>query len=220
MVIDDRDKKITENIGLVHSIANRFRNRGTDYDDLFQAGCVGLIKAVDNFDDSKGFAFSTYAVPVIMGEIKRIFRDGGAIKVSRSLKEKSIKVQAMRENFLAKNLREPTVSELAELSGYDIEELSEILNVINPVVSINMMTEEGSEEFDIPVDDSDEMFDRLSIDQVMTTLTETEQLLIKYRFYQGKTQCETAKLLNISQVQVSRKEKAILLKMRNKLDSA
>jgi len=220
MVIDDRDKKITENIGLVHSIANRFRNRGADYDDLFQAGCVGLIKAVDNFDESKGFAFSTYAVPVIMGEIKRIFRDGGAIKISRSLKEKSIKVQAMRDKFLSKNLREPTVSELAALSGYDVEELSEILNIINPVVSINMLTEEGSEEIDIPVDDSDKMFDRLSLEQVMTTLTETERLLIEYRFYQGKTQCETAKILNISQVQVSRKEKAILLKMRNKLDSA
>ncbi len=220
MVIDDRDKKITENIGLVHSIANRFRNRGADYDDLFQAGCVGLIKAVDNFDESKGFAFSTYAVPVIMGEIKRIFRDGGAIKISRSLKEKSIKVQAMRDKFLSKNLREPTVSELALLSGYDVEELSEILNIINPVVSINMLTEEGSEEIDIPVDDSDKMFDRLSLEQVMTTLTETERLLIEYRFYQGKTQCETAKILNVSQVQVSRKEKAILLKMRNKLDSA
>lgn len=220
MVIDDRDKKITENIGLVHSISNRFRNRGADYDDLFQAGCVGLIKAVDNFDESKGFAFSTYAVPVIMGEIKRIFRDGGAIKISRSLKEKSIKVQAMRDKFLSKNLREPTVSELAALSGYDVEELSEILNIINPVVSINMLTEEGSEEIDIPVDDSDKMFDRLSLEQVMTTLTETERLLIEYRFYQGKTQCETAKILNVSQVQVSRKEKAILLKMRNKLDSA
>ncbi|OKZ71650.1 MAG: flagellar biosynthesis protein FliA [Clostridiales bacterium 41_12_two_minus] len=218
--MDDRDKKITENIGLVHSIANRFRNRGADYDDLFQAGCVGLIKAVDNFDESKGFAFSTYAVPVIMGEIKRIFRDGGAIKISRSLKEKSIKVQAMRDKFLSKNLREPTVSELASLSGYDVEELSEILNIINPVVSINMLTEEGSEEIDIPVDDSDKMFDRLSLEQVMTTLTETERLLIEYRFYQGKTQCETAKILNVSQVQVSRKEKAILLKMRNKLDSA
>ena len=220
MVIDDRDKKITENIGLVHSIANRFRNRGADYDDLFQAGCVGLIKAVDNFDESKGFAFSTYAVPVIMGEIKRIFRDGGAIKISRSLKEKSIKVQALRDKFLSKNLREPTVSELASLSGYDVEELSEILNIINPVVSINMLTEEGSEEIDIPVDDSDKMFDRLSLEQVMTTLTETERLLIEYRFYQGKTQCETAKILNVSQVQVSRKEKAILLKMRNKLNSA
>ena len=215
-----REQVIKANMPLVYSIVKRFAGRGYDAEDLSQIGAIGLIKAVDNFDESKGFAFSTYAVPVIMGEIKRIFRDGGAIKISRSLKEKSIKVQAMRDKFLSKNLREPTVSELAALSGYDVEELSEILNIINPVVSINMLTEEGSEEIDIPVDDSDKMFDRLSLEQVMTTLTETERLLIEYRFYQGKTQCETAKILNVSQVQVSRKEKAILLKMRNKLDSA
>ena len=211
---------VKNNLGLVWSIVHRFKNNYYDKEDLFQIGCIGLMKAINNFDVHYGVQFSTYAVPVIMGEIKRIFRDGGAIKVSRSLKEKSIKVQAMRDKFLSENLREPTVSELASLSGYDVEELSEILNIINPVVSINMLTEEGSEEIDIPVDDSDKMFDRLSLEQVMTTLTETERLLIEYRFYQGKTQCETAKILNISQVQVSRKEKAILLKMRNKLDSA
>ena len=99
-MVTDRDKMIENNIGLVHSIANRFKGRGVDYDDLFQSGCVGLIKAVDNFDESRGFAFSTYAVPVIMGEIKRIFRDGGAVKVSRSLKEKAIKAQSLRENLL------------------------------------------------------------------------------------------------------------------------
>ena len=100
-MVTDRDKMIENNIGLVHSIANRFKGRGVDYDDLFQSGCVGLIKAVDNFDESRGFAFSTYAVPVIMGEIKRIFRDGGAVKVSRSLKEKAIKAQSLRENARA-----------------------------------------------------------------------------------------------------------------------
>lgn len=219
MVNDEREQRIVENIGLVHSIANRFRNRDADYDDLFQAGCIGLIKAVDNFDESKGFAFSTYAVPVIMGEIKRIFRDGGPIKVSRSLKEKSIKVQAVRDRFVRRELREPTLSELAELSGVDINELSEILNIINPVVSLSYTTEDGDEEIDIPVDDSDRLFDKLSISQVMSTLTEREQLLIKYRFYEGKTQCETAKLLGISQVQVSRKEKAILIKLREKLSA-
>ena len=112
MVDTEREEKISENLGLVHSIANRFRGRGVDYEDLFQNGCVGLIKAVDNFDESKGFAFSTYAVPVIMGEIKRIFRDGGAIKVSRALKDKAIKAEAIREKFMARELREPTVSEL------------------------------------------------------------------------------------------------------------
>lgn len=215
--MNTRDQKIVDNLGLVHAIANRFRNRGVEYDDLYQAGCVGLIKAIDNFDESKGFALSTYAVPVIMGEIKRIFRDGGPIKVSRSLKEKSIKVQAIRDQFIHTELREPTISELAALAQLDIEELSEILNILNPVMSLSVITDDGDEEMDIPVDDSDKLFDRLSINQVMKTLTQKEQLLIQYRFYEGKTQTQTAKLLGISQVQVSRKEKAILMKLREKL---
>lgn len=217
MVNSERDKMVMDNIGLVHSIANRFRGRGAEYDDLFQAGCVGLIKAVDNFDADKGFAFSTYAVPVIMGEIKRIFRDGGPIKVSRSLKEKSIYVQSVRDRFIRKELREPTVTELADLCSINVNELSEILNIINPVVSLSLYTEEGDEEMDIPVDESDKLFDRLSIEQVVSNLDAREQLLIRYRFFEGKTQCETAKLLGISQVQVSRKEKSILLKLREKL---
>lgn len=209
---------IEDNIGLVHSIAKRFKGRGEDYDDLYQAGCVGLIKAVDNFDESKGFLFSTYAVPVIMGEIRRLFRDGGAVKVSRSLKEKSIKVQAIREKFIKKELREPTVSELSDLCGIETEELSEVLNVINPVVSLSCTTEDGDETIDIPVDDSDKLFDRLSVHHAIKDLSNDELLLIKYRFYEGKTQCESAKLLGISQVQVSRREKQLLAKLRTRLE--
>lgn len=209
---------IEDNIGLVHSIAKRFKGRGEDYDDLYQAGCVGLIKAVDNFDESKGFLFSTYAVPVIMGEIRRLFRDGGAVKVSRSLKEKSIKVQAIREKFIKKELREPTVSELSELCGIETEELSEVLNVINPVVSLSCTTEDGDETIDIPVDDTDQLFDRLSVHHAIKDLSNDELLLIKYRFYEGKTQCESAKLLGISQVQVSRREKQLLAKLRTRLE--
>lgn len=208
---------IEDNIGLVHSIAKRFKGRGEEYDDLYQAGCVGLIKAVDNFDESKGFLFSTYAVPVIMGEIRRLFRDGGAVKVSRSLKEKSIKVQAIREKFIKKELREPTVSELSDLCGIGTEELSEVLNVINPVVSLSCTTEDGDETIDIPVDDTDKLFDRLSVHHAIKDLSNDELLLIKYRFYEGKTQCESAKLLGISQVQVSRREKQLLAKLRAKL---
>lgn len=209
---------IEDNIGLVHSIAKRFKGRGEDYDDLYQAGCVGLIKAVDNFDESKGFLFSTYAVPVIMGEIRRLFRDGGAVKVSRSLKEKSIKVQAIREKFIKKELREPTVSELSELCGIETEELSEVLNVINPVVSLSCTTEDGDETIDIPVDDTDKLFDRLSVHHAIRDLSNDELLLIKYRFYEGKTQCESAKLLGISQVQVSRREKQLLAKLKTRLE--
>ena len=218
MVTSRRDKMIEDNIGLVHSIAKRFKGRGEDYDDLYQAGCVGLIKAVDNFDESKGFLFSTYAVPVIMGEIRRLFRDGGAVKVSRSLKEKSIKVQAVRERFIKKELREPTVSELSNLCGIETEELSEVLNIINPVVSLSCTTEDGDETIDIPVDDTDKLFDRLSVHQAIRDLSNDELLLIKYRFYEGKTQCESAKLLGISQVQVSRREKQLLAKLKTRLE--
>lgn len=214
MVTDTRDEMISNNIGLVHSIANRFRGRGADYDDLFQSGCIGLIKAVDNFDESKGFAFSTYAVPVIMGEIKRIFRDGGAVKVSRSLKEKAIKAQALRDKFINRELREPTVSELSEMLGCSAEETSEILNVISPTVSLNSCGEDGENTIDIPVDESDALFDRLSVHQLMSHLEKTEQEIIYLRYYKGCTQAQTAKKLGVSQVQISRKEKNILLKLR------
>lgn len=218
MVSDDREKMIVGNIGLVHCIANRFIGRGAEYDDLYQAGCVGLIKAVDNFDESRGFLFSTYAVPVIMGEIKRLFRDGGAIKVSRSLKEKSIRVQAIREKFINSELREPTLSELASLSGFCEEELGEILNVINPVVSLSVSNDDGENILDIPFDDSDEVLNKISVHQALKTLSNTELLIVKYRYFEGKTQCEAAELLGISQVQVSRREKQLLTKLRKKLD--
>ena len=214
MVKGDRDTFITDNIGLVHSIAKRFNGRGVEYDDLYQAGCIGLIKAVDNFDEEKGFAFSTYAVPVIMGEMKRLFRDGGAIKVSRSLKEKSLKLGKARENYISKNLKEPTVSELSELTGYTLEEVSEIFEVLTPVQSLSIIFEDESETMDIPCDNSNCIFERLMIYEAENKLTETEQKIIKLRYFTDMTQSETAKILGMSQVQVSRREKAILLKLR------
>lgn len=218
MVTSDRDKMITDNIGLVHAVANRFRGRGADYDDLFQSGCVGLVKAVDNFDESKGFAFSTYAVPVIMGEIRRIFRDGGAIKVSRTLKEKAIKAQSIRDKFIRRELREPTVSEMAQLMDCEKEEVAEILNVITPMVSLNSAGEDGELTIDIPVDESDELFNKLSVDQLMTHLDDTEKSLVDMRYFKGYTQSKTAEILGVSQVQISRKEKAILIKLRKLIE--
>lgn len=214
MVKENRDKMIEDNIGLVHSIAKRFTGRGVDYEDLFQTGCVGLIKAVDNFDESKGFKFSTYAVPVIMGEIRRIFRDGGAIKVSRALKEKSVKAQMLRERFAKRELREPTVSELSDMLGCGVDETAEILNVINPMLSLNSFGEDGSESLDVPFDNREEIFDRISVMQVMEKLSEEERFIINSRYFNGKTQSETAQKLGVSQVQVSRKEKDILKKLR------
>lgn len=218
MVTTSRDEMITNNIGLVHSVANRFRGRGAEYDDLFQSGCVGLIKAADNFDESKGFAFSTYAVPVIMGEIRRIFRDGGAIKVSRSLKEKAIKAQSFREKFVKKELREPTVSELSEMLDCTAEETAEVLNVITPMISLNSFGEDGESTIDIPIDESDNLFDRLSILQLMKYLSDIEKSIVDMRYYKGYTQAKTASVLGISQVQVSRKEKNILIKLRKLLE--
>ena len=214
MVTLTREEKIENNIGLVHSIAARFKGRGVDYEDLFQNGCVGLIKAVDNFDESKGFAFSTYAVPVIMGEIKRIFRDGGAIKVSRALKEKAIKAQSVRDKFIKSNLREPTVGELAQLLDVSAEETAEILNVITPMLSLNSFGEDGESTIDIPVDESDLLFDRISVSQLLSHLSPDEQLLIDCRYYKGCTKAVTAEKLCISLVQVSRREIVILKKLR------
>lgn len=214
MVKENRDKMIEDNIGLVHSIAKRFTGRGVDYEDLFQTGCVGLIKAVDNFDEGKGFKFSTYAVPVIMGEIRRIFRDGGAIKVSRALKEKSVKAQMLRERFAKRELREPTVSELSDMLGCGVDETAEILNVINPMLSLNSFGEDGSESLDVPFDNREEIFDRISVMQVMEKLSDEERFIINSRYFNGKTQSETAQKLGVSQVQVSRKEKDILKKLR------
>lgn len=217
MVTDKRKELIENNIGLVHSVAKRFRGRGVEYDDLFQCGCIGLIKAVDNFDESLGYKFSTYAVPVIMGEIKRVFRDGGAIKVSRSLKEKSLKAQTVREKFINEEQREPTVTELSQLLGCDVNETAEILNVITPMISINQFGEDGAEDFDIPVDDSEQLFNKLSVSQAVGCLNNQEKLIVDYRYFKGKTQSQTAKCLGISQVQVSRKEKALLHKLRERL---
>lgn len=217
-MVTDRDKMIENNIGLVHSIANRFKGRGVDYDDLFQSGCVGLTKAVDNFDESRGFAFSTYAVPVIMGEIKRIFRDGGAVKVSRSLKEKAIKAQSLREKFINDKMREPTVTELSNLLDCPPEEIPEILGVIAPMVSLSTSSDDGEYTIDVPVDESDEIFNRLIVHRLFKFLDDTEKAIVDMRYYKGFTQTKTAAALGISQVQVSRKEKSLLQKLRKYLE--
>ncbi len=215
MVTLEDKERIEANLPLVHSIAARFRGGGIEYDDLFQSGCVGLVKAVNNYDESRGFAFSTYAVPVIMGEIRLLFRDGGAVKISRSLRDKSIKASRIREAFLNKEQREPTISELAFQLGCDINEAAEVLNALSPVVSIDCGGEDGEQAFDIPYDESEELFNRLSVNQLLSKLNEEDRLLINLRYYKGLTQAKTAEVLKVSQVQVSRKEKRILLKLRN-----
>ena len=124
-----REKRINDNLGLVHSCAQRFKNRGVEYEDLFQAGCVGLIKAADGFDETLGYVFSTYAVPKISGEIRRFLRDDGAIKVSRTIKEKALKIKHIADKLQFALNREPTLSEISEASGFTVEEIAEQLNV-------------------------------------------------------------------------------------------
>lgn len=214
----EKEEFVRQNLGLVHACANRFRGRGIEYDDLYSAGCVGLLKSIEGFDESRGLMFSTYAVPVILGEIKRLFRDGGAVKVSRGLKELSLKVVRERESFLKKEGREPLVSELAQKMEVDIEDIVEALNVSVPPMSLTIDEDEGGGQFDIADESSDERIcDRISLNEVIRCLEEQDRQLIVLRYFKGKTQTETAHILGMTQVQVSRKEKKLLQKLRGKL---
>ena len=215
---EDRESFITKNMGLVHTCAHRFSGKGIEYEDLFQAGCMGLVKAFDAFDRERGVCFSTYAVPVILGEIKRLFRDGGTVKVSRSLKELSLKVLREREHFSIENGREPTVSELAERMSVGEEEVAEAICAASPVISLTMEEDDGGGQSDLPVDSPEEQItERLSVRQAISGLDEKDQSLIRYRYYENKTQSETARLLGMTQVQVSRREKKILTALRAEL---
>lgn len=214
----DREILITENLGLVHSCAHRFTGRGIEYEDLFQAGCMGLVKAFDAFDTERGVRFSTYAVPVILGEMRRLFRDGGTVKVSRSLKELSVRAMKERENFILKTGREPTVSELSEILSVKEEEVTEALCAAAPVISLTAGEDEGGGQTDVPVESpEDEITERLSVIKAISDLEERDREIINYRYYKNKTQTETAKILGMTQVQVSRREKKILEILRKEL---
>lgn len=215
---ETRDGKIEANLGLVHSCAHKLRGRGVEYEDLFQAGCVGLIKAVDGFDEQRGFSFSTYAVPVILGEMKRIFRDDGTVSVSRSLKEKGRKISYEKEAFIKQFNREPTVKEIAERLGFDEYETVQAITASMPVISMTMQDDESENQFDIPVDSHEQSVSTLiALEQVMGELDERDKEIIRMRYYAGLTQTVIAKKLGMTQVQVSRREKVILKQMRSKL---
>ena len=210
-----REAFITQNLGLVHACAGRFRGRGMEYDDLYSAGCVGLIKAYDNFDESRGVCFSTYAVPVILGEIKKLFRDGGTVKVSRSLKELGMRVQAAREHTMKLCGAEPTLQQLAE----PIENVALAIQAAQPAMSLTPEGgEDGDRQLDIPVKSpEEELADRISLAEVIEALPEQDKQLIRLRFYGNRTQSETAKALHTTQVQISRRERKILIRLRARL---
>ncbi len=214
----NRDEMVQSNLPLVHSLANRFRGRGIDYEDLFGAGCIGLVKAVDNFDQSLGFKFSTYAVPVVLGEIKRLFRDGGAVKVSRSLKELYLKVVREQELFLKKEGREPTAGEIAKVLEVSAELVVESLTAMQPTLSLTTGEDSENKELDLKSPSvEEEIAEKLSLKEVVEHLEAADKEIIILRYFRHKTQSEVAKLLGLTQVGVSRREKKILLSMRAKL---
>lgn len=214
-----RDAFIEQNLGLVHSCAGRFRGRGLEYDDLYSAGCMGLIKAYDGFDETRGVCFSTYAVPVILGEIKKLFRDGGTVKVSRSLKELSLRINAAREHHRKLCGTEPTLSQLSEELGESVENITLAIQAAQPALSLTPENREDDDhQMDIPVESpEEELTDKIGLAEVLESLPEQDRLLIKLRFYANRTQSETAKLLHTTQVQISRRERKILKLMRIRL---
>ena len=215
----DKNKLADKNMGLVHACCKRFSGKGIEYDELFSAGCLGLAKAINNFDESLNFQFSTYAFPVIMGEIKRLFRDGGTVKVSRSLKELAMTICKINNENKLKNGTELTVSQFAERLDVSQEKIVDALNSIRSPLSLTAKyDEEGNPQLDVPVDDIQyEISERLSLEQAVNVLEENDRKIIQLRYYQNKTQTQTAKMLNMTQVQVSRRERKILGIIREKI---
>lgn len=214
-----RGEFIQNNLGLVHCCAGRFRGRGIEYEDLYAAGCLGLVKACDGFDPSRGLCFSTYAVPVILGEIKKLFRDGGTVKVSRSLKELSLKALREKERLSVELGREPRLDELAEKLGISRSLCGEALSVSLPALSLTVSDDdEDGGQLDLPVQSPEEMLtDRLTLRQLLDELDPADRELLILRYFREKTQVETAALLGMTQVQVSRREKKLLAQMREKM---
>lgn len=219
-----RNRVITENVGLIWSIVRRFLGRGQEADDLFQIGCIGLMKAVDKFELSYDVKFSTYAVPMITGEIKRFLRDDGMIKVSRTLKETAGRVRKVQEMLEGEYGREPTLAELAASLQLAEEEIVMALDSSAEVESLNKMIyhSDGSDialmdKIAEEVDRNEQLVNHMALKKILSELDEREQSLIRMRFFEERTQTQVAEVLGVSQVQVSRMEKKLLLQMRSRL---
>lgn len=223
-----KEKIVSDNTGLVWSIARRFVNRGYDLEELYQIGCIGLLKACDRFESRYGVQFSTYAVPLIAGEIKRFLRDNGAIKVSRILKQNGYQISKAKEALLHKYGREATLDELADYTGLCVEDIVMATEANREVESIQQTIcgKDGTQVSLVErlVDEAqsevaaENIMNRILVGQAMEKLGKMEQELIRLRFFEDRTQTEVAKVLGISQVQVSRLEKKILIQMRQNLD--
>jgi len=218
------DSIVQNNSGLVWSVVKRFLNRGYEKDDLYQIGCIGLIKAVKKFDFNFNTQFSTYAVPAIMGEIKKFLRDDGLIKVSRSIKETASKIKLATEFYFGKNGIEPTIGELSEHLKISEEEIVMALEALRPAESLNAVLNEDDKNPVYLLDkiedgsyDANKEIEKIALKQLIAELTPKERKLIAMRYFKGQTQSTVADSLGISQVQVSRMEKKILENMRKNI---
>lgn len=218
-----RDVLVMENMGLVYSISKRFAGRGYDMEDITQIGTIGLIKAIDKFDLNQPVMFSTYAVPMISGEIKRFIRDDGMIKVSRSIKENGWKIKKAAEQLAKQNGREASVEEISQATGISVEDIAVASSAGKEVESIYQTAyqSDGAQVYIVDklaavseVPASEKLINHMMLEQLLEGLDETERQLIRMRYYEDKTQTQVAQKLGISQVQVSRLEKKILLRMR------
>ncbi len=221
-----REEYIKGNLRLVLSVIKRFSSSDENVDDLFQIGCIGLIKAIDNFDISQGVKFSTYAVPMIVGEIRRYLRDNSSIRVSRSLRDIAYKAIYARDTLTKKNQKEPTIEEIAAEVGMPKEEIVYAMDAIQSPVSLyEPVYSEGGDTLCVMDQISDKKnredtwIEELSLSQAMKKLNEREKRIIQMRFYEGKTQMEVADEISISQAQVSRLEKSALRNLKNQLGS-
>lgn len=217
-----RDELVENNLGLVWSVARRYLGRGYELEDLYQIGCIGLMKSIDKFDFSFDVKFSTYAVPMISGEIKRYLRDDGMIKVSRSLKEIAYKVGKVRSEIINKTGVEPGIEEISKILKIDAEEIVASLEANTDIESINktIYQNEGNpislaDKIADEKDEQEEVINKMVINDLLSVLDENEEKIIRLRYYENKTQTEIAKEIGISQVQVSRMEKRILTKLKN-----
>ena len=220
-----RDALVTENVGLIYMVLKRFANRGADQEDLFQIGVIGLIKAIDKFDVTRELSFSTYAVPMIIGEIRRFLRDDGMLHVSRQIKDNARKIAIAKEDLRKQNNHDPTMLELMEVTGLSTEEILAAMEASTEVESIYQPIGQAQDGGQLLVLDQledtrkneQELINRITVSQLLESLEEKERRLIELRYMEGKTQSESASILGMNQVAVSKLEKKILLRLRQQL---
>lgn len=219
-----KDEFINANLRLVLSLVKKFNNRGENINDIFQVGVIGLIKAIDNFDITQEVQFSTYAVPMILGEIKRYLRDNSAFRVTRSLRDLSYVISQEREKYIAKNNEEPTVDELEKILGVPKEQIIlAIDSTVAPMSIYDTVYNDGGDQIYLldqlknEKEEADDLITHITVEQMLSKLTDKERYIIEKRYFRDKTQVELAEELGVSQAQISRIEKGALLRMRNKV---